>query len=122
MSRIRSKNTKIETRVFSRLRKDKVYFQKHYKKAPGSPDLAWPMKKRAVFIDGDFWHGYQFNKMKKRLPNAYWLEKIETNIKRDRRNRRKMMYLGWKYIRIWEHEIEKDFELAIKKIKLLLKD
>lgn len=120
MSRIRSKNTKIEKKVFSRLRKEKIYFQRHYKKVPGSPDLAWPSKKKVIFIDGDFWHGYRFKMMKKRLPNTFWQQKIELNIKRDRRNRRKITRIGWKFIRIWEHDVEKNFENTIKRIKIFL--
>src|SRR3989338_5385892 len=68
MSRIRSKNTKIEKLVFSRLRADRIYFQRHYKRAPGNPDIALPKKMKAVFVDGDFWHGYKFRVFKNRLP------------------------------------------------------
>ena len=53
MSKIRSKNTKIENLVFKELRKRKIYFQRHYKKCAGSPDIALPKKKIAIFIDGD---------------------------------------------------------------------
>lgn len=121
MSRIRSKETKIEIILFEELRKRKIYFQKHYKGAPGNPDIALPRRKRAVFIDGDFWHGYRFQKTKKRLPKKYWVQKINGNIKRDRRNRAKLKKLGWRVLRIWEHEIEKDLNGAIKKIIKFLK-
>ena len=85
MSKIRSKNTKAELIVFRELRKRKIYFQKHYKKCVGCPDIAIPSKKIAVFIDGDFWHGRNFHKDKKRLPKRYWLNKIEGNIVRDKK-------------------------------------
>jgi len=87
MSKIRSKNTKPELIIFRELRKRKINFQKHYKKVIGSPDIALPKRKIAIFIDGDFWHGKNFNKNKKRLPKKYWREKIEANIHRDRKNR-----------------------------------
>jgi DNA mismatch endonuclease (patch repair protein) len=55
MSRIKSSNTRAEKIVYSYLRKQKVYFRKHYKNASaGDPDIAKPRLKRAVFIDGDF--------------------------------------------------------------------
>ena len=54
MSKIRSKNTKIEVNVFRELRKRGIYFQKHYKGTIGNPDIALPRKKKAIFIDGDF--------------------------------------------------------------------
>ena len=77
MSKIRSQDTKVEILIFRELRKRGIYFQKHYKRVIGNPDIALPRKKKAVFIDGDFWHGYKFPKLKKRLPKKYWLAKIE---------------------------------------------
>lgn len=106
MSRIRSKNTVIELTVFRRLRKRGVYFQKHYDKAPGKPDIALPRKKLAVFIDGDFWHGRDFLKRKQRLP-IFWQEKIASNMRRDRRTRLALKKDGWMVLRIWEKDIEK---------------
>lgn len=121
MSKIRSQNTKVETLIFRELRKRKIYFQKHYKRVVGSPDIALPRKKKAVFIDGDFWHGYQFLKLKKRLPKKYWLKKIEKNVRRDIKNRAKLRKNGWKILRIWEHDIEKNIDKIIKKTELFLK-
>lgn len=117
MSHIRSKNTKAEMVVFKELNRRGIYFQKHYKKAAGSPDIALPRKKIAIFIDGDFWHGYRFNSFKDRLPKKYWLEKIESNIKRDKRNRRLLRKDGWAVARIWEHELKKkNIEKTLDKI------
>ena len=61
MSAIRSKNTLPEVRVFRALRQKGLYFQRHYKGVPGSPDIAVPSSRKAVFIDGDFWHGNNWN-------------------------------------------------------------
>ena len=98
MSRIRSKNTKIEKLVFRELRKRKIYFQRHYKKCAGNPDIALPGKKIAIFIDGDFWHGYNFKKTKSRLPKKYWQEKIQSNIQRDRKNVVELKKEGWQVL------------------------
>ena len=121
MSLIRAKNTQAERLVFSHLRSKGIYFQKHYKGVTGCPDVALPKKKKAVFIDGDFWHGYQFAKLKKRLPKEYWLEKIERNVKRDKLYRAKLKRQGWKVLRVWEHEVQRDLEKTIKKIIVFLK-
>ena len=121
MSKIRSKNTKVEVLVFRELQKRKIYFQKHYKRAVGNPDIALPRKKKAVFIDGDFWHGYRFSKQKERLPKKYWREKIENNIKRDKRVRTKLKREEWQVLRVWEHEVLKNFDEAINKIINFLK-
>ena len=106
MSLIRGKNTKPEMEVFRYLRSQKIYFQKHYKKVPGSPDVALPSKKIAVFIDGDFWHGWQFEKRREKLPETYWRGKIEANIKRDKRNFARLRRSGWKVLRVWEHQLK----------------
>lgn len=116
MSKIKGKNTKVEVLVFRELRKRGIYFQKHYGEAPGNPDIALPRKKIAVFIDGDFWHGYNYNKTKKRLPKAYWRAKIEANIARDTKNRRKLRKMGWKVLRVWEHDLAKKQIVFIDKI------
>lgn len=106
MSRIRGKGTSPETLVFRYLRQNGIYFQKHYTKVLGSPDIALPRKKRAVFIDGDFWHGYTLEKRKDTLP-MYWVEKIIRNVKRDRKYRKQLTSSGWKIMRVWEHELAK---------------
>lgn len=121
MSRICSKNTSVEKVVFGELRKRKIYFKRHYKKVAGNPDIALPQKKKAIFIDGDFWHGYGFEKSKKRLPKKYWIKKIEDNIKRDKRNRLKLKKEGWKVLRIWEHDIQKKKNESIEKAISFLK-
>lgn len=117
MSKIRSKNTQIERIVFKELRKKKIYFKKHYNRVVGNPDIALPRKKKAIFIDGDFWHGYKFDKKKSRLPKVYWLEKIQSNIKRDKLKIKNLKKLGWSVLRIWEHELApKNLDNAMKRI------
>lgn len=116
MSKIRSKNTKVELQVLRELRKRGIYFQKHYKRAPGSPDIALPRKKIAIFIDGDFWHGYKFSINSERLTKKYWRKKIESNMRRDKSNRAKLRRSGWKVVRVWEHEVIKKFDTIINKL------
>ena len=120
MSRIRSTNTSLEEKVFKYLKHEKIYFQKHYKKAIGNPDIALPRKKKAVFIDGDFWHGWKFKERLKKLPRVYWREKIKKNIKRDEQNRRLLRRSGWKILRVWGHELKKNEEKTLGKIKEFL--
>ena len=113
MSRIRSKDTKIEKTVVSLLRKNRV----HYRRFPnlfGSPDFIVE-KKILVFCDGDFWHGYQYAK-KKRPPKKFWRKKIERNMERDKTVTRKLRRDGWSVVRLWEHEIHNDSEKCIRKI------
>ena len=121
MSKIRSKNTKAELIAFRELRKRKIYFQRHYKKVSGSPDIAIPGRKIAIFIDGDFWHGRNYAKDKNRLPKKYWKQKIGMNISRDKKNRAKLKRHGWKVLKIWESEIMKNHLVAINKISRFIR-
>jgi DNA mismatch endonuclease (patch repair protein) len=116
MSRIRSNNTGIEEIVFARLRKEKIYFQKNYKKNHGCLDIAVPSKKIAVFINGDFWHGYHFEEWGNRLSKKYWQEKIASNIARDRKNCRLLSKSGWFVINVWEHKIKNKTSKILDKI------
>lgn len=116
MSRIRGKDTSLEMLVFSELRKRKIHFQKHYRKAPGSPDLAMPKRKIAIFVDGDFWHGYRYPVWKHKIRQKFWRDKIERNRRRDKRNFAKLRRAGWRYIRIWEHELKADRATAVGKV------
>lgn len=120
MSKIRSKNTKIELFAFRELRKRKVYFQTHYSRCVGRPDIAIPSRKIAIFIDGDFWHGRNFSKNKLRLPKKYWLNKIEANISRDKRNRARLRKEGWEIMRVWETDLAKNPTKYVDKMTAFL--
>ena len=119
MSRIRGKNTSVELLVFKFLRTEGVYFQKHYKRVVGNPDIALPRKKRAVFIDGDFWHGKDYRKRKATLPE-YWVGKISKNMKRDKKYEKELESLGWNIMRVWEGDLRKQPESTLYKIKAFL--
>lgn len=105
MSSIRSKNTAIELLFAKNLRICGIRYRR-YPKLLGSPDfLIFNKKKKAlVFIDGDFWHGWDYKKRKAGL-SVFWQTKIENNVRRDRKNGRELKKLGWTVIRIWEHEL-----------------
>lgn len=108
MKLVRSKNSKAEIMVFRYLRKEGIYFQKHYKKAPGKPDVALPRKKVAIFIDSDFWHGRdKARRLKDRGENDYWVLKISRNVERDNEQRQELEKAGWKILRIWESDLKR---------------
>lgn len=123
MSSIRSKNSKAERIVFSYLRKERIYFQKHYSRVPGKPDIALPRKKKAVFIDGDFWHGRNYqHRLKGRVGDDPWIVKLERNLERDREQEKLLLTSGWKLIRIWESDIlrKRTQEKTLRQIKEFL--
>lgn len=121
MSRISAKNTGIERTVFAFLMRNGIYFQQHYSRVRGKPDIAIPSKKIAVFINGDFWHGFHFEKWKNRIPKKYWRGKIESNIARDRQNYRQLRKDGWKVLQIWGHEVIKNPDKTFSKISSFLR-
>ena len=113
MSRIRSRDTGIEKKTAHLLRKNKIHYRR-FPKVFGSPDFAVE-KKVLVFCDGDFWHGYRYSK-KKKPPKKFWRDKIERNMKRDRKVTRKLRADGWSVVRLWEHDIEKNPGLCLRRI------
>jgi DNA mismatch endonuclease (patch repair protein) len=122
MSRIRSKNTEIELVVFKFLRAHDVRFQKHYRGARGTPDVAVPGKRVAVFVDGDFWHGYRYPTWRHKMKKKFWREKIERNRARDRRTFAALRRQGWRVLRVWEHEIVADPFSALARIRRFIED
>lgn len=115
MSRIKGKDTGLEMRVRSELHRQGLRFRKHVKELPGKPDVVFVAAKVAVFIDGDFWHGYRFPSWEHKVSD-FWKKKISKNRERDNKNHRKLRNTGWKVVRLWQHDIEKNFEVSINRI------
>lgn len=112
MSRIRSKNTKIEIIVEGLLEENNIAYEKH-PDVLGKPDFR--VGKALIFCDGDFWHGYDYTNG--RIPQQkFWREKIERNMNRDKSVSRKLRNAGWSVIRLWEHDIKKRRQFCIGKI------
>lgn len=120
MSRIRSRNTGLEQVIFRLLRLRGIPFRRHYRGALGTPDVARPARRLALFIDGDFWHGYRYPSWRRTLPTKFWRDKIERNRRRDRRNFATLRRHGWSVLRVWEHELKKrPVETAAKIVAFL---
>ena len=116
MRQVRSKGSKIERMVFLEMRRSEIYFQMHYKRVPGTPDLARPSEKKAVFIHSDFWHGWRLPAWSHKLPSNFWREKLSANRARDRRKLRQLRALGWTAIVVWEHSLKKEPEVTLARI------
>ena len=118
MSRIRSRDTKIEKRTASLLRKNKIHYRR-FPKIFGSPDFVVE-KSVLVFCDGDFWHGYRYGE-KKRLPKKFWRDKIERNMRRDRTVTRRLRADGWSVVRLWEHDIDGKPDVCARRVTRALR-
>src|SRR5712692_1711575 len=95
MSRIKGKNTTPERYLCALLRASGVRFHQHDRALPGRPDFVFPDGRVAVYVDGDFWHGWRFPRWQHRLAR-FWRDKIAGNRERDARNFRKFRRKGWK--------------------------
>ena len=122
MSRVKSANTRFEQRIFRELRHKDVHFVTHHRQVPGTPDIALPAKKMAVFLHSDFWHGWQFSRWAVQLPSEFWRNKIEKNRLRDKKVKRRLRSLGWEVLVIWEHSIEANRKKAIEIILHFLRN
>lgn len=120
MSRIKSKDTSIEVILRKALWSKGYRFRKNYKKLPGKPDIVLTKYKIAIFCDGEFFHGKDWENLKQRVNKGknsdYWVQKIERNIKRDQEQDALLRFQGWKVIHFWGKDIEKDIEACIKVI------
>ena len=98
MSKVQLKNGKAETLLAKKLWKVGVRYRKNYKQLPGSPDIAILKYRVAIFIDGEFWHGKDWDTRKTKLKHnvEYWQTKIEENINRDIRVNNELNLLGWR--------------------------
>lgn len=115
MSRVKNKDTDIENIVRSELHRRGYRFRKHVKKLPGTPDIVFTRAKVAIFIDGDFWHGYRFPCWEHKVSD-FWKKKIKQNRERDQRNFRKLKNMGWTVIRLWQHDLKRNFDKSIERI------
>jgi len=86
------------------------------KTLPGKPDLAFGRARLAVFVDGAFWHGHPTKYWQGRS-GKYWDEKIRRNQERDLRVASELEELGWTVIRLWDFEVEKGLDDAVRRIK-----
>lgn len=84
----------------------------HRKDLPGKPDLAFGRAKLAVFVDGGFWHGHPSKYWQGRT-SPYWDEKIKRNQKRDKRVDGELAALGWRVLRLWDFQVEREPQTAV---------
>ena len=116
MSKVRLKNGKAETILAKQLWHEGYRYRRNYKKLPGSPDIALTTYRVAIFVDGEFWHGENWENRKAKLKHnrGYWIEKIEENMARDKRVDEQLQEMGWITIHFWEKQVLKHTDECLK--------
>jgi DNA mismatch endonuclease (patch repair protein) len=96
-------------------------YRLNWKKIPGKPDITFPGKKIAIFVNGCFWHRCPICDLP--LPKSnieFWTNKFTRNVERDKLKTQRLEELGWTVITIWECQIKKDLDSQVIKVKELI--
>jgi DNA mismatch endonuclease (patch repair protein) len=118
MSKIRGKNTKSEVLLRKALWDLGVRYRKNDPRLPGKPDIVISKQRLIIFVDGEFWHGHNWEEKKLSIKSnpGFWIAKIERNMQRDRINNQLLSELGWTVLRFWDQEVKKEFGVCLRKI------
>lgn len=112
MSSVKNKDTAPEMIVRKLLHSLGYRYRLHRKDLPGSPDVVFGKRKKAIFVHGCFWHGHDCKYGRKPQSNVdYWGPKIQNNQTRDAEALARLDALGWKTLVIWQCEL-KDLDSA----------
>ena len=118
MGKIRGKNTKPELAFRKALWEAGYRYRIDYKKLIGKPDIALKKYKTVIFIDGEFWHGQNWEERKHKIKTNrdFWIPKIERNIQRDQEVNTELQRMGYTVFRFWEREIKKELDQCLQKV------
>lgn len=119
MQAVKNKDSKIEVLLRSALWHKGYRYRKNYSKLEGKPDIVLVKYKIVIFCDSEFWHGYNWSIRKNDIKSNkdFWIKKIEGNIKRDKFVNEQLQQQGWKVLRFWGKDIQKNLQSCINKIE-----
>lgn len=122
MSRIKGKNSKPEILLRKALWAKNIRFRLHDKSLPGRPDIVIKKYKLAIFVDGEFWHGFDWQKRREKIKSnrLFWIPKIERNMQKDARTNRLLRDMGYVVFRFWSKDIITDLPKVTNQIVLFL--
>ena len=121
MRRVKSRNTSCELRLRRALHRRGLRYSLR-KRLPGKPDIIFVRAHVAVFVDGCFWHGCAQHCRRPSSNRAYWDRKIDRNMARDRRVDAQLTALGWKVVRIWEHQVTPSPERSAARVQRIVRN
>jgi len=113
MAQVKSGDTGPEIRVRSMLHGLGFRFRLHRKDLPGKPDIVFPGRRKVVFVHGCFWHGHKGCRRSTRPSSnqGFWTMRLDSNIRRDKRDRQRLRRLGWRVFVVWECELKDEQRL-----------
>lgn len=122
MKAIRSSNTKMEIMLAKALWAMGYRYRKNDKSVYGKPDLTFKRIKIAVFVDSEYFHGkdWEVNKRRIKTNRKFWWDKIESNMKRDLQVNKQLKKEGWKTLRFWSHDVNKNLRTCTRKVEQLI--
>ena len=121
MQNIKCKDTRIEVLLRKALWNKGIKFRKNCRNLPGNPDIVITRYKIAIFCDGEFFHGKDWEVLRPRLEKGnnseYWISKISRNRERDDEVNKQLLYQGWTVIRFWGSDIKKHTEECVRVVE-----
>lgn len=114
MQLIRSKDTRPEIIVRRLVTHMGYRYRLHYSNLPGKPDMVFVARRKAIIINGCFWHRHKKCRLA-RMPKSkleYWRPKLEANVIRDASNRRALRQLDWREAIVWECELRNHAQIV----------
>lgn len=107
MRRVKSANTEPELRVRRLIHSMGYRYRLHDRRLPGTPDVVFSRRKKAIFIHGCFWHQHDGcpSSQRPKSNQDFWNPKLDRNLERDSQNQQKLVKSGWDYLVIWECEL-----------------
>lgn len=121
MQCIKSKDTSIELKLRKSLWNKGFRYRKNYDMLPGKPDIVLTKYKIAIFCDGEFFHGKDWEVLKPKLEEGnngqYWISKISKNRTHDDEVNKQLLFLGWTVVRFWGRDIVKNVDECVKVIE-----
>lgn len=115
----KSTGTKPELVLAKAMRALGLRYRKNSGSIFGKPDFSFKKYKVAVFVDGEFWHGKDWEQRKAEIKGnrEFWIAKIERNIRRDMEVTGRLKAEGWTVLRFWSNDVVKDTISCAEKVK-----
>lgn len=124
MRQVKNKDSQIELILRKALWQRGIRYRKNVNKIFGHPDLAFIGKKVAVFVDSEFWHGFDWENRKADFKShqEFWIPKIERNMERDKEVNEKLTSEGWTVLRFWGKQVKKETDHCVDEIEKAVKE